>query len=243
MKTVLFTLPVILLLGCFPKCEPGDSEPCHWGVQSYTNLCTVQGHYLDCDCYNGYPSGGGTNNTGSMTGGDQEALNNEFHGLPDPQCQDGEVGIPGTTLCWRICPVGMDWDGEHCTGYPYLQTYQHVENRCREYNPNYRFPSLDETVRLLDLCFPINFSIQNTNYCSPYLTGAIRFVMQVPNEMYFTTWVGRLVDCDDGYGQIGPYCSWFARFHPTIQLDTEFNLLRASPQFGSAMASGMCVRQ
>lgn len=240
-------LITILLTGCnfIDECEPGESEACSCGMNSYMNYCTMDGEFLECNCY--YNGGTGYETTvstegGTMTGGDQESLNEVFPTSPQSNCNNDEVGIPGTTICWRICPAGMDMVNDTCIGYPMYQTYQHIADKCKGYHQNYRLPTMKEINYLIDECYPQTFSVQTTNFCSPYLTSPIRYTMQLPNVATFSTWVDEMVECDDAYGQIDNNCAWDATFYLITQLNTEFNLFRASAQYGSAMSSGICIR-
>lgn len=246
MKYLIFLLVVLSGCGLLNECEPGDLEPCDCGTNSYQNMCTMDGYFEECNCYVNHepqePPCSIEQNMGTMTGGDQTSLNTVMN-LPAPICNNDEVGIPGTTICWRICPAGMDWVGDTCIGWPIYDSYQVVEDKCKSYDIRYEIADMDATTKLLNECYPAQFSYYTTNYCSSYLEGTIRYVMKIPNSMtYFDTWIGPLVECDDPYGNIGNNCAWFARLYTRINLSTEFDLLRSSGTFATALASGMCMR-
>lgn len=137
----------------------------------------------------------------------------------------------------------MDWVGETCIGLPYYESFNFIENTCKTYDIRYQVADMDTVVRLLDECYPVLFSKQTTNYCSPYLEGAIRYAMKIPEMTSFDTWIGPAVECEDSYGNTGPNCAWFGRFYTRIVLPTEFNLLKSSGTYASALASGICMRK
>lgn len=250
MKYLLVMLFLLTGCGILDECKPGDSEACLCGSASYINYCTMDGYYMDCECYqnNGQPitqtqADYYESQTGTATGGDQNALNELYVDAPEGNCEDGEVGIPGTTSCLRICPVGMDWVGDECIGVPYFQTYQFVKDECQKYHPDYRLINMDEMAYLLKECYPSTFSYASTNYCSPYLESPFRYAMKMYTDSpSFSTWVGELVVCDDAYGTIGENCSWSTNLYTKNYLSTEFNFLRANAQYGSAASGGICVR-
>ena len=205
----------------------------------------MDGYFEDCSCYENHepqgPSDEVLQNIGTMTGGDQASLNLVVEGNQQVSCKDEEVSIPGSTICWRVCPVGMNWLKDTCIGWPYYESFEFIESTCKSYDSRYRIADIDAVVRLLDQCFPIQFSASSTNYCSPYLEGILRYVMKIPDMPYFDSWIGPVVECTDFYGGSGPNCAWFARFHTRTKLATEFDLFKTGG-YQSALASGMCIR-
>jgi len=251
MKYLLVTL--LLLTGCqlFDECQPGDAQACKCGINSYVNHCTMDNFYYDCNCYQNDGSPITTEQAqeqedmgGTMSGGNQEDLNSWFtENTAIRTCDTGEIAIPNTNTCLRICPVGMDWVNDECQGHPWFHSYEKILEKCESYRPDYRLMNMDEVVELLDTCYPMTFSKETMNYCSSYLSSPIRNALQLPNDMLFNTWIGEPVVCNDAYGATGAYCSWEAMFYLKSDLSTEFNLLRSSNSAGSAMASGLCVRE
>ena len=240
-------LAVILLSSCeiLDECQPGESQACNCGQNSYVTYCTMDGYFQECNCYinrgNNYEVTVDTM-SGTMTGGNQEAINDLYDELPQSICNEDEIAIPGKRTCIRICPVGMTMVDGQCTGYPIYQTYNVILNECRKYNADYRIISMDEMSHLLSECYTNTFSVYEHNFCSPYLVSPIRYAMQLPNVSTFSTWIDQMIICDDAYGQIEKNCAWDAKFYLTTRIDTELNLFRASAQYGSAMSSGICVR-
>jgi len=251
----LFTmLAIISLTGCnlLDECQPGDIEQCKCGINSYVNYCTMDGFYYDCECYqnNGTPitkeqAKKKEQDGGTMTGGDQESVNFWFpDNLPIRTCDSGEIAIPGFNQCWRVCPAGVNWVNGKCQGYAYYSWYEDVLARCQSYRPDYRIVKMEELVQVLNECYPITFSKNTVNYCSPYLKSAIRNVLQLRNGTNFNTWIGKLEECKDSYGFQGDNCAWVANFNTLNKnIPSSFNFLRAKKQVGNALAGGVCVRE
>jgi hypothetical protein len=212
----------------------------------------MNGSYNDCECYrnNGDPL---TNKEiaekeqegGTMTGGNQEDVEDWFpEGAVTRECDEGEIAIPNTSQCWRICPVGANWVNGKCEGYPSYSWYEEIEKTCKSYRPDYRLAKLEEIAWVLTECYPNTFSKVSVNYCSPYLKSVLRNILQLTNGYNFSTWVGELQECKDIYGFQGKNCAWIANFN-TLNKDipSTFNFLRTNKQVGSALSSGICVRE
>lgn len=254
MKYITTLVLGVTLLGCIPECEVGDTEACNCLHGGYINYCTPEGYYPECQCYdNGGTGSSGDNNGGSWppTGNDYTPGNTEEELLDYflqceatyvNDCAEGEIKIPCTTICWRRCLVGMDWYDGGCHGYPDILTHSEIVNHCKQLDQRYRLPSLDEVAYLLNQCYTGTFNPNIANYCSPFQTGAMRFVMDPPWQSFYSSWVGKLDWCEDQYGSATKSCAWFARFYVNIIMDTDFNWLYANGYAGSALAGGMCVR-
>jgi hypothetical protein len=251
-RTIVISILAFMAYGCFPECEVGDTQACNCPTGGYINYCTPEGEFPDCQCYdnNGNPLGPGSPGwppTGdNYTPGDtHDELLSYFPWCESTyidDCSTGEIKIPCTDICWRRCPVGMEWYNGGCHGYPYFGSYQDVLNSCKQIDQRYRLPSLDEVAYLLDQCYTGTFGYYTTNYCSPYQDSAMRFVMDPPWEMFFSSWVGDLEWCIDQYGYTTQSCAWFSRMYINTILPTEFDWLYANGYAASALSSGMCIR-
>ena len=238
----------LLLLGCYPDCEAGESEACSCGARSYINYCTPDGFYPDCNCYDnggdGYnpPEGDDSFDSDYHPGDTSDSLLDYFpecEATYVANCEEDEIKIPCTNLCWRRCPVGMFWQDGHCTGVRLTHFHTVVEDACKQEDQRYRFPTLDEVAYLLSKCYTDTFNYQSTNYCSSYQQSAMRYVMDLPKYVFIDSWVGELDWCEDAYGSITQSCAWYSRLHVTVIADTEFDWFYAD----RVASGGMCVRE
>jgi hypothetical protein len=219
--TKIFLL--LLLLGCDTECWPGESEGCDCGIRSYINYCTNEGFFPECDCYdNGGPEGPYIDQNKDITfwfDGCNENTNS---------CRDGEMQIPCTNKCWRICPVGMTWTGSSCAGHPYISLYNQADSQCKLLHHKYRFPKLEEVAELLRFCYTDTFNYKTVNYCSQFQDSVMRFIIAPPYQTHFTAWLHTT----------DPQAAWISRFYITVPLDTEFDWMET----GHTAAGGICIR-
>jgi len=245
MKHIIWLM--LLMAGCWPECNQDDLKWCHCQKDSHLLQCEADGWWEDCDCYD---NGGTGRNPNLPYDSDEGGTNYSSFLEYFPNCQESyiddcnwdEIKIPCTNLCWRRCPAGQEWDGAACTGYPEYLAHETIQDMCKEYNPDYRFPTLEEVTSLTTKCYPGTFDYTSVNYCSPYQESALRFVIDPPWETAFDTWIGQLDWCIDKYGFEKKSCAWIGKFYIDIKLETEMNWLVGHGGYGSAMSGGMCVR-
>lgn len=231
MKYILWL--ILFIMGCWPECQVDEIKWCHCKHNDYILECN-DGWWDECDCYD---NGG----TGFSTQEEDKYFQDDCNDVDD--CNWDEIKVPCTDICWRICPVGQQWDGTVCIGYSESLAYVTILDRCKALHKDYRFPTLKEFANVTNNCQPDTFNYMQTNYCSPYQTSALSHIIDPSWVHTFDVWLGEMEICTDNYNVEHEACAWIAKLYIKEVLDTEVNFLVAHGGYGSAMSSGMCVRR
>lgn len=160
-------------------------------------------------------------------------------------CDYGEVKIPCTDLCWRRCPVYLDWIGDGCSSAASFSfdDIEAITQWCKSLNPDYRLPTPEEVVNLLPGCETSNFDGSSFHIlCSEYFDSPLSYVVEWGEYSHLLSWIGELTWCDDQVSGTSLSCAWNLMIYRQPDVPAQFDFLFANGQPGSAVSSGMCVR-
>ena len=125
----IFILTLFVLI-VFPGCNEHDHA-------DYGTSTTIGGG-------GGSSSGGDDSDGGTDTDTDTET--------DYSPCDTDEVYHEDEDLCWRICPVGQEWDGSTCTGTATLYEQSQAVGICPSLALKYTTASLYAFMSILDDC-------------------------------------------------------------------------------------------